>query len=262
MQDLKVTIIQSDLKWQDKAVNLANFERDIIALKEHTDIVVLPEMFSTGFSMNPEQFAEPKNGETVTWMLRLAKEKNTAICGSLMINESEENTTSSYVNQFVWVEPNGTIKRYNKHHLFNLIEENKHYQQGNEHLLIDYKGWKIQPFVCYDLRFPAWCRNQFEADIQLFVANWPAKRSEHWKTLLKARAIENQCFVVAVNRIGNDNNKVYHSGDSGIYNFAGEAIISIADESKVYTTTLSLETLKNYRKRYPFLADRDKIRFE
>lgn len=262
MQDLNVTIIQSDLKWQDVEFNLAYFESEIKGINSPTDVVVLPEMFSTGFSMNAEEYAETKTGKTVQWMLNLSKEKNTAICGSLIINESEENKEPNYVNQFVWVEPDGKILRYNKHHLFNLIEENKHYQQGNEHLIIDYKGWRIQPFICYDLRFPAWCRNQYDAYLQIFVANWPAKRSEHWKALLRARAIENQCYVIGVNRVGEDNNEVYHSGDSGIYTFAGETLISISDEAKTHTEKLSLVGLKDHRERYPFLADRDTIRFE
>jgi predicted amidohydrolase len=256
MSNLKVTIIQSDLKWQDIDHNLAHFEAILLPLKNTTDIIVLPEMFTTAFSMRPELLAEPINGKSVQWMIQMAQHTSAAICGSLIIQE-EKKGARQYFNRFVWAQPDGTIITYNKHHLFNLVEENKHFEAGNEQVIIPFKGWKIQPFICYDLRFPVWCRNTSNADLQIYVANWPTKRSEHWKVLLKARAIENQCFVVGVNRIGNDNNAVYHSGDSSIYNFAGENLFTVADHFAVHTETLSLQELSTYRARYPFLADKD-----
>jgi omega-amidase len=262
MSNLKVTIVQSDLKWQDIDHNLKHFETVIEPLKASTDIIILPEMFTTGFSMNTKALAETMNGKSVQWMLKMSAYSGAAVCGSLIIKEEIAADAPQYFNRFIWAEPNGTIFTYDKHHLFSLVEENKHFVAGNQPIIIEFKGWKIQPFICYDLRFPVWCRNFAEADLQIYVANWPVKRIAHWNALLKARAIENQCYTVGVNRIGNDNNDVYHSGDSGIYSFSGDAFFTVKDVFEVHTEELSLQDLKTHRKYYPFLADRDTFTIE
>ncbi len=260
MQDLTLTIVQSDLKWQDKTYNLNHFEKIISDIKQPTDLIILPEMFSTGFSMEPKNLAEPIDDESVHWMLDMAKKKNAVICGSLIIN-ANNNLPNPFVNKFIWAVPDGTIKTYDKHHLFGLVNEFENYQYGNEHVIIAYKGWKIQPFVCYDLRFPAWCRNRHKVDLQIFVANWPERRAEHWYTLLKARAIENVCFVAGVNRIGNDDNDIYHSGDSSIFDFAGKEIYSIKHDAVVHTVTITKFDLNKFRNHFPFLEDADEFEF-
>lgn len=260
MQDLSITLIQSDLKWQDKSHNLDHFEKCIHAIDGTTDIIILPEMFSTGFSMKPAQLAESLDGESVEWMKRMAKDKQAAICGSLIIHGNPDRP-HPYVNKFIWIEPNGHIQTYDKHHLFSLVNEFENYQQGNNHLIIQYKNWTIQPFICYDLRFPAWCRNKHGVDLQIYVANWPEKRSEHWKTLLKARAIENVCYVAGVNRIGNDDNDVYHSGDSSVFDYAGKELFTVEHEPKIHTVSISKFDLHKFRDHFPFLDDADEFKF-
>ena len=260
MQDLKITLIQSDLKWQDKTYNLAHFEEAIDSIVGETDIIILPEMFSTGFSMKPEKLAEDLDGKSVAWMKQMAQKSGAVVCGSLIIH-GNPNLPYPYVNKFIWAEPEGQLKTYDKHHLFGLVNEFENYQQGNEHLIIQYKDWIIQPFVCYDLRFPAWCRNKRNVDLQIYVANWPEKRSDHWKTLLKARAIENVCYVAGVNRIGNDNNDIYHSGDSSVFDYAGKELYSVKHDHKIHTVTISKFDLNKFRNHFPFLDDADQFKF-
>lgn len=257
MQDLKITGVQSNLKWQDKDHNLKHLRELLDQQSPETDVIVLPEMFSTAFSMDSASLAEPMDGPGVTWMQQLAYSYDCAICGSLIIKEDGQ-----YYNRFIWVEPSGVLHTYDKHHLFSLLEEDHHYTAGKSHTIFEYKGWRIQPFICYDLRFPAWCRNVHEADLQIFVANWPERRSGHWSLLLQARAIENQCYVAGVNRIGLDKNEVNHTGDSAIYNAYGETLVSYRSEEKVFTVSLSAEHLQKCREKFPFLKDRDHIRIE
>ena len=209
---MRISTVQSSLVWENVDANLQSFEEKISNLKNQTDIIVLPEMFTTGFSMHPERLAESFNdSKTIDWMKRMAAKINAAVCGSIIIEES-----GNYFNRFIWAAPDGEIEYYDKRHLFTLAGEHKPYKAGEKKLIIDYKGWKICPLVCYDLRFPAWCRNSEDFDIQVFVANWPNKRSHHWKSLLLARAIENQCYVVGVNRVGKDANDLEYSGDTSI----------------------------------------------
>jgi predicted amidohydrolase len=252
---LKITLIQSELFWEDKTLNLKHFSEIINHIKEATDIIVLPEMFTTGFSMRPEKLAENMKGETVQWMLQKAKEKNVAIVGSLIIKEEEK-----FYNRLIWAQPDGKIFHYDKKHLFTLSGEEKHYSSGNKKLIVNYQGWKICPLICYDLRFPVWCRNTLSAenyDVLLFVANWPERRNTAWKTLLQARAIENQAYVVGVNRIGNDGNNIYHSGDSSLIDPMGDVIFTQADLPFVKTFSLSKEKLQHTREKLPFLNDAD-----
>jgi omega-amidase len=267
MQDLKITIIQSDLHWESIDENLKMFSQKISSIKEETDIIVLPEMFSTGFTMNNKTMGEKMDGKAVAWMKKMAKEKNCVITGSVIIEENEK-----YFNRLIWMRADGTFETYDKRHLFRYANEQDHYTAGNKKLIVELKGWKICPLVCYDLRFPVWIRNQWkkdystplgmtaEYDLLLFVANWPERRNHPWKTLLMARAMENQAYVVGVNRIGNDCNNVYHSGDSVALNFKGEVISKTkANEESIETITISEKNLNEWRKIFPAWMDADQF---
>ena len=255
---LTFTLIQTDLVWEDIDANLSLLEEKINAISEKTEVVVLPEMFSTGFSMNPEKVAETMEGKALQWMKRVAIGKRVILTGSLAIKEKEY-----YYNRLIWMLPNGQYSYYDKRHLFAFAGEDNHYTAGNKRLIAQVKGWKINLQVCYDLRFPVWARqqsteeNEAEYDILLYVANWPERRSLAWKTLLTARAIENQCYVVGVNRVGNDGNNIYHSGESMVINSLGETIYTKANEADTYTFTLEKENLLSVRKQLPFLKDAD-----
>jgi predicted amidohydrolase len=269
-----ITTIQSALHWEDKQANLAMFEKKIMAIDEKTEIVILPEMFSTGFSMKPESLAEKMDGETVAWMKRIAAQKRIILTGSLIIEDGGE-----YFNRLVWMLPNGQYGLYDKRHLFAYADEHQHYTPGGKRLIASVKGWRILLIVCYDLRFPIWCRqsrpgNRFlphenpedsvqtsparvepEYDLLICVANWPERRNHAWKTLLQARAIENLCYVAGVNRVGNDGNNIYHSGDSMIVGPMGEVLYTRQNDEDVHTLTLQKETLEEVRKKLPFLED-------
>ena len=257
MSLLNITTIQSNLFWEDKAANLDMLEKKINSIEEKTEIVILPEMFSTGFSMQPELFAERMDGETVEWMKRVSNENGIVITGSLIIEEE-----GKYFNRLIWMLPNGQYGYYNKRHLFAYAGEDRHYSAGNKRLIASVKGWKINLQVCYDLRFPVWARQQTkesetEYDVLIYVANWPEKRSHAWKTLLCARAIENQCYVVGVNRVGSDGNNIYHSGNSLVIDPMGQVLYHMADEEDVNTITLTKEKLDEVRTRFPFWKDAD-----
>jgi predicted amidohydrolase len=257
MSALTITTIQTSLFWEDKRANLQMLEEKIAAVAAKTEIVVLPEMFSTGFSMQPKLFAEDMNGETVEWMKRISSEKGIVLTGSMI---AEEN--GNYYNRLIWMLPNGQFGHYNKRHLFAYAGEHEQYTPGNKRLIASVKGWKINLQVCYDLRFPVWSRQQTENgipeyDLLIYVANWPEKRSHAWKTLLCARAIENQCYVVGVNRVGNDGNNIYHSGNSLVIDPLGQVLYHMADEEDSNTITLSKEKLTEIRTRFPFLNDAD-----
>ena len=256
MSSLSITLIQSQLHWEDKQANLAMFEEKINTIKEHTEIVILPEMFSTGFSMKTEELSETMDGPTVEWMKRTAIAKRIILTGSVIIHEKE-----NYFNRLVWMLPNGTFGYYDKRHLFAYGEEDRHYNPGNKRLIASIKGWKINLQVCYDLRFPVWARQQAqeqpEYDLLIYVANWPERRNNAWKTLLQARAIENQCYVAGLNRVGNDGNNIYHSGDSTVINALGEQLYYKAHEEDIFTITLQKETLEDIRTRFPFWKDAD-----
>lgn len=254
---LLVTVIQTNLHWEDKKANLQMLEEKINSIKEKTEVVVLPEMFSTGFSMKPEQLAETMKEETVQWMKRVAAEKKIILTGSVIIKEKE-----NYYNRLIWMLPNGQYGVYDKRHRFAFAGEDKHYTAGTKRLIASVKGWKINLQVCYDLRFPVWARQQSqpdgpEYDILIYVANWPERRNHAWKTLLQARAIENQCYVIGVNRVGNDGNAIYHSGDSMIIDPMGEVLYHKKDEEDVFTISLDMKHLETIREKLPFLKDAD-----
>ena len=257
MSSLTLTIIQTDLVFENKAANLERLKTKIENIEQRTEIVVLPEMFSTGFSMQPELFAETMEGETVQWMKDIAETNKIIVTGSIIIEEDGQ-----YFNRLVWMLPNGQLGYYDKRHLFAYGEENKHYTGGNKRLIASVKGWKINLLICYDLRFPVWSRqqsgeNETEYDLLIYVANWPERRSHAWKTLLCARAIENQCYVAGVNRVGKDNKNIYHSGNSLVIDPLGQVLYHMADEEDVFTITLQKEDLDKARTQFPFWKDAD-----
>lgn len=252
--DLKISIIQTDIAWEDKATNLAHYEQKIQALKGQQHIIVLPEMFSTGFSMKPEQLAELMDGASVQWMKRMAQENRSIITGSLIIEAD-----GRYYNRMLWVLPNGEIGHYDKRHLFSYADEHKHYTPGEKRFIASVNGWKICLLVCYDLRFPVWARNTDDYDAIIYVANWPEQRNMVWETLLQARAIENMSYVVGVNRVGTDGNGHHYIGNSSVYGPLGELIWKRAEEEYIHTETLSYNTIAAARERFTFLNDRDKF---
>ena len=269
MSQLTITTIQTNLVWEDKVANLQLLEEKINAIEEKTEIVVLPEMFSTGFSMQPQLFAETMEGETVDWMRRIAEDKRIIVTGSIIIKEENH-----FYNRLIWMLPNGDVGFYNKRHLFAYGEEDKHYTAGNKRLIASVKGWKINLQVCYDLRFPVWARQAApslppqkveekanpEYDVLIYVANWPERRSHAWKTLLCARAIENQCYVVGVNRVGTDGHNINYSGNSLVIDPLGEVLYHMAEEEDIFTITLQKEWLEEVRTKFPFWKDGDDFR--
>ena len=265
MSTLTCTLIQTKLFWEDAAANRRMLEEKINSITEKTEVVILPEMFSTGFSMQPEKFAETMDGETLEWMQRIASSKKIILTGSLMIKEasdtSEGTGREAYYNRLIWMLPNGEFGVYDKRHLFAYGDEHNHYSSGAKRLIASVNGWKINLQVCYDLRFPVWARQQAqeqpEYDLLIYVANWPERRNHAWKTLLQARAIENQCYVAGLNRVGNDGNNIYHSGDSTVINALGEQLYYKAHEEDIFTITLQKETLEDIRTRFPFWKDAD-----
>ncbi len=261
MSSLTITTIQTNLFWQDKAANLSMLEDKISSLSEKTHIVVLPEMFSTGFTMETDNLAEPMDGDTINWMKRMSRENGIVLTGSAIIKED-----SQCFNRLIWMLPNGEFGQYDKRHLFGYAEEDKFYTAGQKRLIASVKGWKINLQICYDLRFPVWARqtnseakeiNEPEYDVLIYVANWPARRSHAWKTLLCARAIENQCYVIGVNRVGKDGNNIEYSGNTIIIDPLGEVLYHMAEEEDIFTITLEKEKLQEAREKFPFLKDGD-----
>lgn len=262
MQTLTCTLIQSKLFWQDAVANRQMFEEKINGIQQKTEVVILPEMFSTGFSMQPEKFAESMDGDTVAWMKKTAASKRVIIVGSLMIHEDAQ-----FYNRLIWMLPNGEYGYYDKRHLFAYGDEHNHYTPGKKRLIASVKGWKLNLQVCYDLRFPVWARqnpssffqSEAEYDVLIYVANWPERRSVAWKTLLQARAIENQCYVIGVNRVGNDGNEIYHAGDSMVIDPLGEILYHKKDEEDIFTIELNKKYLEAVRTKMPFLKDADRF---
>lgn len=253
MQDLTITIIQSDLAWEDIPTNLSRFDTEIESLEAVTDLIILPEMFSTGFSMNASELAEPMDGKAVSWLKKKAVEKKTVITGSVMIRDDD-----NFYNRLVWARPDGTIRTYDKKHLFRYAGEEKIYTAGAQRMTLDLKGWKIRPFICYDLRFPIWtrCLNR-DYDLAVFVANWPARRALHWRALLSARAIENQIYVAAVNRVGTDGKGFSYSGHSAVIDPTGKVLFEKKNDPCTTTISLSRKVLAEYRKQFPAWMDAD-----
>ncbi|POY39736.1 amidohydrolase [Flavobacterium alvei] len=249
---MKIALIQSSLIWENPQANRNHFEEKINALTEKVDLIVLPEMFSTGFTMNPKAVFETMQGETFLWMQSLAKAKNCAITGSLVIKEND-----NFYNRLVFVFPSGEIQIYDKRHLFTLAGEDKVYTAGEEKLIVEYNGWKICPLVCYDLRFPVFARNVEEYDVLLYVANWPKVRIQAWDILLKARSVENMCYTIGVNRVGLDNNNFEHDGHSQVVDFMGNYVLEPQENEGVFVIELNKEKLLEARNRLGFLNDKD-----
>lgn len=254
MENLKVTIVQTTLHWEDIDANLDMFSKTLAVINPaSTDIIVLPEMFSTGFTMKANNFAEDMNGKAVQWMHQTAAEKKCVVTGSLIIKEN-----SHYYNRLVWMRPDGTYETYDKRHLFRMGEENNTYTAGNKRIIVEVKGWKICPLVCYDLRFPVWSRNTNSYDCLIYVANWPDVRSYPWRHLLIARAIENQVYAVGVNRIGKDGNNMDHAGYSAVIDPRGHIISRTKpNEPTIETAILSWKELEDLRKIFPVGMDAD-----
>ncbi|PHM38766.1 amidohydrolase [Xenorhabdus innexi] len=251
-QNLRVTLVQTDLVWENAAKNREHIEHHIEQITD-SDLIILPEMFTTGFSMKPQAIAETMDGPSIQWMQRQAAAKNCAIVGSMIITENQH-----FYNRLLWVNADGSIAHYDKKHLFTFAHEDREYTAGNTPLIVDFKGWKIAAFICYDLRFPVWSRNLNERyDAALYIASWPARRSLHWRTLLQARAIENQSYVIGVNRVGQDGNQLDYTGDSMLIEPLGEILLHERECEAVKTMTLSLAHVRDTRERFPFLKDAD-----
>ncbi len=253
MQDLTVTLIQTELFWEDIPANLAMLDRKIDGVAEETDVIVLPEMFTTGFTMNAKKLAESMTGAAVSWIAAKAGQKKAHILGSAIIEEDQK-----YFNRLLWAKPDGEILTYDKKHLFRMAGEHRVFSAGSTRLTVEVNGWKLRPFICYDLRFPVWCRNIDNAyDAAIYIANWPARRAPHWKLLLAARSVENQCYVIGVNRVGEDGNGLPYSGDSSIIDPTGNLLYTKADVSCIYTAKLNYDRVKEYRETFAAWQDAD-----
>ena len=250
---MKIGLLQSSLFWENPKANRNHFEEKINAISEKVDLIVLPEMFSTGFTMNPKAVFETMQGETIQWLQSLARAKNSAITGSLAIKEN-----NNFYNRLVFVFPSGEIQFYDKRHLFSLAGENKVYTSGNKKLIVEYQGWKICPLICYDLRFPVFARNTVDYDLLIYVANWPKARIQAWDILLKARSVENlSYYTIGVNRVGFDDNNFEYDGHSQAVDFLGNYVIEPQETEDVFIVELNKEKLVETRNKLGFLGDRD-----
>lgn len=253
MQDLNIALIQTDLAWEDPAANLARLDRHIARIPADTHLIVLPEMFATGFSMRADRLAQSMDGPAVAWMRSRSRQTGADIAGSLIIVAD-----GAYFNRLIWAQPDGALATYDKKHLFRYAGEEKIYTPGAQRLLVDCHGWRIRPFICYDLRFPIWTRNLRNTyDAAVFVANWPERRAAHWNALLRARAIENQCYVAGVNRVGMDGNGYRYRGDSSVYDPMGRLVIKERTEEAIVSAVMSAHTVADYRRWFPAWMDAD-----
>lgn len=253
MEDLTVTIIQSDLVWENPQKNRDIFSEKIKSIKESTDLIILPEMFTTGFTVNAAPLAEEESGPTLNWMMEKAQSKKVVITGSIIVKEREK-----YYNRLYWVCPDGSFSKYDKRHLFRMADEHKVFSAGEKRIITELKGWKILPLICYDLRFPVWARGaKKDYDVILYIANWPESRSSTWRLLLPARGVENQAYAIGVNRIGIDGTGKSYRGDSAIFDPIGNIIVQEANKQEIFTETLSWHLLDRYRKKFPVWMDSD-----
>jgi len=264
MQDLKITLIQTDLHWEDIGANLAALEEKIWQIGHSTDVIVLPEMFTTGFSTKAKNLAEQMNMRTFKWMKQMADQTGALILGSFIASVHER-----YYNRLLWMEPGGNFKTYDKRHLFRMAQENHVYSPGESLLIGHWKGWRICPLICYDLRFPVWSRNRWNTalrkcsyDLLIYVANWPMVREETWEALLRARAIENLSYVAGVNRIGIDGNGIEYNGKSSVIGPKGDTIFILEESEAIKTIELSANALQAYRDRFPAYLDADDFTIE
>lgn len=264
MHDLKITIVQSDIHWEDIGANLAMFEEKIWNVSGQTDVIVLPEMFTTGFSMGASRLSEMMNMRTTKWLRQMADQTGALIMGSIIAN-----VHNRYYNRLLWMEPGGHLKTYDKRHLFRMANEQKTYAAGESLLIGQWKGWRICPLICYDLRFPVWSRNRYDIttkrlayDVLIYVANWPAARIDAWDTLLKARAIENNSYVIGVNRVGQDGNGIEYNGHSSFVSPKGENMFTSEESEVVKTIELNANSLQAFRDRFPSFLDADEFSVE
>jgi predicted amidohydrolase len=263
MQDLKITIIQTSLAWEDPEENMRALGKTISGITDNTDLIILPEMFTTGFTVEPSKFAEENEGRSLEWMKKMASRETCAITGSFIVKDKND-----HYNRLYWVNPDGSFQSYDKRHLFRMGNEHLRFSHGAKRLVVNYKGWKIFPLICYDLRFPVWSKNRYgedgyEFDLMIYTANWPSARSHVWKSLLVARAIENISFVAGVNRIGEDGNKIQYSGDSMIIYPDGKTMFaSEPDEITTRTLVLSYEQLEKTRNKFQVGLDWDNFVIE
>jgi len=255
----RISIVQQPLVWHDAAANRAHFDAVLRPLAGATDLAVLPEMFTSGFTMNPEKYAEAAGGETRAWLLAKATELDAAVGGSVAVSDN-----GRFFNRFMLATPDGEVHQYDKRHLFRMGGEHRHYSAGGHALIVEWRGARLCPLVCYDLRFPVWCRRrpELEYDIALFVASWPAARRHAWSTLLRARAIENQAFVVGVNRVGADGGGNVYVGDSAVVDFMGQPVIELTDQPQVVTVPIDLQGLRAWRDKFPAHLDADAFSME
>lgn len=250
--DLELALIQTTLAWHDPAANREHFQI-LLEQARGADLVILPEMFTTGFSMESAELAEPEDGPSSIWLREQAQGIGAVICGSLIIQAAD----GSYRNRLLWARPDGSFAYYDKRHLFRMAGEHKQYSAGDQQVVFDLKGWRVRPLICYDLRFPVWSRDAGGTDLLLYTANWPGARRQHWNRLLPARAIENLCYVAAVNRVGEDGKGHGYTGDSQVLDFQGEALLTAGEDDGVFRTQLSSEALNAYRERFPAYLDAD-----
>jgi len=255
MKDIRISLVQTALVWQQAKTNCDHIATMLKKAVNETDLIILPEMFNSGFTLDATKVAETMSGDTVNWMTEMAKDHNAAVTGSLVIREHEQN-----FNRMVIAYPDGDIHWYDKKHLFRMANEQQRYAAGEQRVIVNWRDWNIALYVCYDLRFPVWCRNQNDTDLMLFVASWPAVRAYPWQTLLKARAMENLCYVCGVNRIGTDANQIDYQGDSAILDMAGNDICQMGNLDQVKTVQLSGEKLTQFREKFPAHLDADQFK--
>jgi len=258
MKDIVITLVQSDLVWEKAENNRTRLETALSTVDSSTDLIILPEMFTTGFTMEAEKYAENMDGPSIQWMEKNAVKTGAGIIGSLIIKEEQ-----NYFNRLIYVSPQGELKWYDKHHLFSMAGEDAQYSAGGERIIIKVNGWKVLPLICYDLRFPVWSRiKKDEADLVIYVANWPKRRAQHWHVLLQARAIENQAYVAGVNRIGKDGKGIQYIGSSMVIDPLGNELCNLRNKQIIETCRLSRQTLDNYRQKFPVWKDSDRFEIQ
>jgi len=251
MKNLKITIIQTEIFWENTDANIKMFDKKINSISEHTDLILLPEMFSTGFTMNAPKLAQSMKGSVVAWLMRKSAEKKASIAGSIIARERKK-----FFNRLIWAKPSGELIFYDKKHLFSMAGEEKIFTAGKKKIIVELNGWKIMPSICYDLRFPVWSENSgAKYDLAFYSANWPDIRFYAWKSLLCARAIENQCYVAGINRIGKDGNSIGYGGNSAVIDPFGKPLFEAESKPSVHTEELSYEKMQEFRESFPVLHD-------
>lgn len=263
IEDLRIALIQTDLYWQDRGANLASLEEKIWAMEHAVDLIILPEMFPTGFTMDAKEMAEPMNLTTTRWMKQMAAQTKAVITGSVIIRESQQ-----FFNRLLWVTPEGEVSFYDKRHLFRMVNEDAHFDMGQKNIFVNLKGWKILPQICYDLRFPVWSRNLPDKqgngmyDLAFYIASWPASRISAWDILLKARAVENLSYMIGVNRTGQDGKGIQYNGHSGVYDFKGQTMVFSEDKEGILYAQLNHQQLLDFREQFPAWKDADRFQID